>query len=428
MKPTINVIGAGLAGCEATYQLIKRGYRVRLYERRPKTSGPAHVTSDFAELVCSNSFRSNQITNAVGLLKEEMRILDSFIMKVADHHRVEAGSALAVDRVGFSSEITTTLATHPLVEVIYDEVNEILEGPTIIATGPLTGDALAQTLATYIGKESLYFYDAIAPIIEKESIDFSKAFFKSRYDKGEASYINCGMNEEEYDRFYEALIQAESVPLKEFEKEIYFEGCMPVEEMGRRGKETLLFGPLKPVGLEYEGKRFKAVIQLRQDNAAASLYNMVGFQTHLKWTDQKKIIQLIPGLEHANIVRYGVMHRNTYINSPTVLNSFYQSKKRSDLFFAGQMTGVEGYVESAASGLLAALNMMRFLEDKPMLGGHRLTMITSMADYVSQADPKHFAPMNANFGLVERSIHDKPKQRTEKFVERALQIVNEMYE
>lgn len=428
MKPIINVIGAGLAGCEATYQLIKHGYPVRLYERRPKTSGPAHVTSDFAELVCSNSFRSNQITNAVGLLKEEMRILDSFIMKVADHHRVEAGSALAVDRGGFSSEITSTLASHPLVEVIIDEVNEILEGPTIIATGPLTGDALAQALATYIGKESLYFYDAIAPIIEKESIDFSKAFFKSRYDKGEASYINCGMNEDEYDRFYEALIQAESVPLKEFEKEIYFEGCMPVEEMGRRGKETLLFGPLKPVGLEYEGKRFKAVIQLRQDNAAASLYNMVGFQTHLKWADQKKVIQLIPGLELANIVRYGVMHRNTYINSPTVINSFYQCKKRSDLFFAGQITGVEGYVESAASGLMAALNMMRHLEDKPMFGGHRLTMITSMADYVSQADPKHFAPMNANFGLVERSINEKPKLRTEKFIQHALQIVSEIYE
>jgi methylenetetrahydrofolate--tRNA-(uracil-5-)-methyltransferase len=428
MKPIINVIGAGLAGSEATYQLIKRGYQVRLFERRPKTSGPAHVTSDFAELVCSNSFRSDSITNAVGLLKEEMRLLDSLIMKMADIHRVEAGSALAVDRVGFSHEITQYLSHHPMVEVIVDEVSFIPEGPTIIATGPLTGDALAQSIAQFIGKESLYFYDAIAPIIEKDSIDFSKAFYKSRYDKGEASYINCGMNDEEYERFYDLLTQSENVPLKEFEKEIYFEGCMPVEEMARRGKETLLFGPLKPVGLEYEGQRFKAVIQLRQDNAAASLYNIVGFQTHLKWPDQKKVIQSIPGLENANIVRYGVMHRNTYINSPTVLNSYYQSKKREDLFFAGQMTGVEGYVESAASGLLAALNLMNFLEGKPLIGGHRLTMITSMADYVSQADPKHFAPMNANFGLVERSEKDRPKERNEKFAMRSLEIVRSFYE
>jgi methylenetetrahydrofolate--tRNA-(uracil-5-)-methyltransferase len=428
MKPTVNVIGAGLAGSEATYQLAKRGYKVRLFERRPKNSGPAHVTSDFAELVCSNSFRSDSLTNAVGLLKEEMRILDSIIMKVADQHRVEAGSALAVDRVGFSSEITKILSSHPLVEVVFDEVNTIPDGPTIIATGPLTGDGLAQAISEFVGKESMYFYDAIAPIIEKDSIDFSKAFYKSRYDKGEASYINCGMNDEEYDHFYNLLTNAENVPLKEFEKEIYFEGCMPVEEMARRGKETLLFGPLKPVGLEHEGQRYKAVIQLRQDNAAASLYNIVGFQTHLKWPDQKKVIQSIPGLENANIVRYGVMHRNTYINSPTVLNSYYQSKKRDDLFFAGQMTGVEGYVESAASGLLAAINMMNYLEDKPMIGGHRFTMITSMADYVAHADPKHFAPMNANFGIVQRSDKDRPKEKNEKFAMRAIEIVRSIYE
>jgi methylenetetrahydrofolate--tRNA-(uracil-5-)-methyltransferase len=428
MKPIVNVIGAGLAGSEATYQLIKRGYQVRLFERRPKTSGPAHVSSDFAELVCSNSFRSDSVTNAVGLLKEEMRLLDSLIMKMADVHRVEAGSALAVDRVGFSSEITKFLTNHPLVTVVYDEVSAIPDGPTIIATGPLTADTLAQSIAQFIGKESMYFYDAIAPIVEKDSIDFSKAFYKSRYDKGEASYINCGMNDEEYDRFYELLTTSENVPLKDFEKEIYFEGCMPVEEMARRGKETLLFGPLKPVGLEHNGQRYKAVIQLRQDNAAASLYNIVGFQTHLKWPDQKKVIQSIPGLENANIVRYGVMHRNTYINSPTVLNSFYQSKKREDLFFAGQMTGVEGYVESAASGLLAAINMMNYLEGKPLVGGHRFTMITSMADYVANADPKHFAPMNANFGLVERSEKDRPKERNEKFAMRSLDIIRKIYE
>lgn len=428
MKPVINVVGAGLAGSEAAYQCVKRGYHVRLYERRPVTSGPAHVTSDFAELVCSNSFRSDQISNAVGLLKEEMRICDSLIMKMADSHRVEAGSALAVDRVGFSSAITEYLSNHPNVEVVHEELKSIPQGPTIISTGPLTADDLAHHIALFVGKDSLYFYDAIAPIIEKDSIDFTKAFYKSRYDKGEASYINCGMNEEEYDRFYDLLVNAENVPLKDFEKEIYFEGCMPVEEMARRGKETLLFGPLKPVGLEYNNQRFKAVIQLRQDNAAASLYNVVGFQTHLKWADQKKVIQSIPGLENANIVRYGVMHRNTYINSPTVLNSFYQSKQRDDLFFAGQMTGVEGYVESAASGLLAALNLMNHLESKPMIGGHRFTMITSMADYVANADPKHFAPMNANFGLAERSELDRPKERNEKYAQRSLELVRKFYE
>lgn len=421
--PFINVIGAGLAGCEATYQLVKRGYRVKLYERRPISSGPAHVSADFAELVCSNSFRSDQITNAVGLLKEEMRCLDSLIMRVADTHRVEAGSALAVDRVGFAQTITEYLKSHPLVEVIYEEVTTLLPGPTIVATGPLTSDPLAQSIAQFVGKASLYFYDAIAPIIEKDSIDFNKAFYKSRYDKGEAAYINCGMDDAEYDHFYHLLTQGECVPLKSFEKDIFFEGCMPVEVLAQRGKETLLYGPLKPVGLEHNGVRYKAVVQLRQDNAAASLYNIVGFQTHLKWADQKRVIQSIPGLENANIVRYGVMHRNTYINSPTVLNAYYQTKQRNDLFFAGQITGVEGYVESAASGLLAALNMVRLLEAKPLLGGHRTTMITAMADYVASADPKHFSPMNANFGIVERSLLDRPKERNEKFAQRALDIV-----
>lgn len=422
--PIINVVGAGLAGCEAAYQLVKRGYRVKLYERRPISSGPAHVTADFAELVCSNSFRSDHLFNAVGLLKEEMRLLDSLIMRFADLHRVEAGSALAVDRVGFSQAITAYLQSHPSIEVIHEEVDSILLGPTIIATGPLTSDPLADAIAQFIGKDSFYFYDAIAPIIEKDSIDFNKAFYKSRYDKGEAAYINCGMTAVEYDHFYNLLTQAECVPLKSFEKDIFFEGCMPVEVLAKRGKETLVFGPLKPVGLEHNGVRFKAVVQLRQDNAAASLYNIVGFQTHLKWADQKRVIQSIPGLENANIVRYGVMHRNTFINSPLVLNAFYQAKQRNDLFFAGQITGVEGYVESAASGLLAALNMVRFLEGKPLLGGQRTTMITAMADYVANADPKHFSPMNANFGLVERSLEDRPKERNEKFAQRALAIVS----
>ncbi|MBP3398471.1 MAG: methylenetetrahydrofolate--tRNA-(uracil(54)-C(5))-methyltransferase (FADH(2)-oxidizing) TrmFO, partial [Erysipelotrichaceae bacterium] len=378
----VTVIGAGLAGSEAAWQLAERGISVRLIEMRPKVMSPAHKTGNFAELVCSNSLRSNALTNAVGVLKEELRRMNSLIMKMADKNAVPAGSALAVDREGFAKDITEAILNHPLIEVIEEEVTEIPEGPVIVASGPLTSDALSQSIKELLQEGTFHFYDAAAPIIEKDSIDFSKAYFKSRYDKGDADYINCPMNKEEFEMFYHELIHAETVPLKDFEKEIYFEGCMPFEEMARRGEKTLLFGPMKPVGLGKEGeKRPYAVVQLRQDDAAASLYNIVGFQTHLKWPEQKRIISLIPGLENANIVRYGVMHRNSYLNSPKVLKQSYQSKIREDLFFAGQMTGVEGYIESCASGLAAAVNMARLVSGKELIAFPQETIIGSMAYY-----------------------------------------------
>ncbi len=427
-KITVNVIGAGLAGSEACWQLIQHGYPVRLYEMRPKVMTPAHQSSNFSELVCSNSLRSNQITNAVGLLKAEMRILNSLIISKADEFEVPAGSALAVDREGFALAITQTLSQHPLVTVINEEVTSIPSGPTIIATGPLTSEAFSKAILSFVGEDSLYFYDAVAPIIEKDSIDFSKAYFKSRYDKGDPSYINCGMNQEQFDAFYQALIEAEEVAEKPFEKLKFFEGCMPVEAMAKRGKKTLLFGPLKPVGLDHNDQRFKAVVQLRQDDAAANLYNMVGFQTHLKWSDQKRIIQMIPGLEHANIVRYGVMHRNTYINAPLTLHDTYQSKSREDLFFVGQLCGVEGYVESAASGCLGALNMIRYLSNQPMIVAHKYSMITAMASYIAHANPKQFVVMNANFGLVDRTPFDKLPDKNKRFAHRSLELMAQINE
>ncbi|WP_077323957.1 FADH(2)-oxidizing methylenetetrahydrofolate--tRNA-(uracil(54)-C(5))-methyltransferase TrmFO [Listeria monocytogenes] len=351
MEKSVNVIGAGLAGSEAVWQLVNRGVKVDLYEMRPVKQTPAHHTDKFAELVCTNSLRANGLTNAVGVIKEEMRMLDSIIIEAADKASVPAGGALAVDRHEFSGYITDKVKNHPLVTVHTEEVTTIPEGPTIIATGPLTSPALADEIKQLTGEEYLYFYDAAAPIIEKDSIDMDKVYLKSRYDKGEAAYLNCPMSEEEFNAFYEALVTAETAALKEFEKEVFFEGCMPIEVMAKRGIKTMLFGPLKPVGLEdpKTGKRPYAVLQLRQDDAAGTLYNMVGFQTHLKWGEQKRVFGMIPGLENAEIVRYGVMHRNTFINSPTVLEPTYQLKTRNDLFFAGQMTGVEGYVESAAS-------------------------------------------------------------------------------
>lgn len=423
----VTVVGAGLAGSEAAWQIAQRGVPVRLIEMRPVKRTPAHRGDQFAELVCSNSLRAAGLTNAVGILKEEMRRLNSLIMKAADKHAVPAGGALAVDREGFSEEITKTLHEHPMIEVIKEEVTEIPEGPTVIATGPLTSESLSQQLKQLTGEEYLYFYDAAAPIVEKESIDMNKVFVASRYDKGEAAYLNCPMNEEEFDRFYDALIHAEVAPLKEFEKEIYFEGCMPVEVMAKRGRKTLLFGPMKPVGLTdpRTGKRPYAVVQLRQDNSAGTLFNLVGFQTHLKWGPQKEVIQLIPGLENAEIVRYGVMHRNTFINSPKVLRSTYQFRNRADLFFAGQMTGVEGYVESAASGLLAGINAARLMQEEEVLTPPATTAIGSLAHYITTADPKHFQPMNANFGLfteLTEKIRSK-KDRAEKYAEIALQEI-----
>ncbi|EZP78028.1 hypothetical protein H839_04799 [Parageobacillus genomosp. 1] len=426
-EKTVNVVGAGLAGSEAAWQLANRGVHVRLYEMRPVKQTPAHHTDKFAELVCSNSLRANSLTNAVGVLKEEMRRLNSVIIQAADACAVPAGSALAVDRHEFAERVTNLVQGHPNVTVIREEVTDIPNGPTIIATGPLTSQALSERLKELTGEEYLYFYDAAAPIIEKDSINMEKVYVKSRYDKGEAAYINCPMTEEEFNRFYEALISAETVPLKEFEKEIYFEGCMPIEVMAQRGKQTLLFGPMKPVGLEdpRTGKRPYAVVQLRQDNAAGTLYNIVGFQTHLKWGPQKEVIRLIPGLENAEIVRYGVMHRNTFINSPKLLRPTYQYKERDDLFFAGQMTGVEGYVESAASGLVAGINAARLVLGQELVVFPPETAIGSMAHYITSADPKHFQPMNANFGLfapLGEKIKDK-QRRNERYAQRALDTI-----
>ncbi|MFX3624642.1 MAG: FADH(2)-oxidizing methylenetetrahydrofolate--tRNA-(uracil(54)-C(5))-methyltransferase TrmFO [Ectobacillus sp.] len=427
MEQVVNVIGAGLAGSEAAYQIAKRGVRVRLYEMRPVKQTPAHHTDKFAELVCSNSLRANSLTNAVGVIKEEMRRLDSVIIRSADECSVPAGGALAVDRHEFAAKVTEYVKNHPNVAIINEEITEIPQGPTVIATGPLTSKALSDRLKELTGEEYFYFYDAAAPIIEKDSIDMNKVYLKSRYDKGEAAYLNCPMTEEEFNRFYEALITAETVPLKEFEKEIYFEGCMPVEVMAARGKQTLLFGPMKPVGLEdpRTGKTPYAVVQLRQDDAAGTLYNIVGFQTHLKWGPQKEVIQLIPGLENAEIVRYGVMHRNTFINSPKLLRPTYQYKHRDDLFFAGQMTGVEGYVESAASGLLAGINAARLVQGKELAILPPVTAIGSMAHYITSTNAKTFQPMNANFGLfAPLEVKVKKKQeRYEAYAKRALETI-----
>ncbi|WP_445488275.1 FADH(2)-oxidizing methylenetetrahydrofolate--tRNA-(uracil(54)-C(5))-methyltransferase TrmFO [Niallia sp. 03133] len=423
----VNVIGAGLAGSEAAWQLAKRGIKVHLYEMRPVKQTPAHHTDKFAELVCSNSLRGNALTNAVGVLKEEMRNLDSVIIESADFCAVPAGGALAVDRHEFAGRVTEKVKNHPNVTVFNEEVTEIPEGPTVIATGPLTSEGLSKSLKELTGEEYLYFYDAAAPIIEKDSIDLNKVYLKSRYDKGEAAYLNCPMTEEEFERFHEALISAEVVPLKEFEKEVYFEGCMPIEVMAGRGKKTMLFGPMKPVGLEdpKTGKRPFAVVQLRQDDAAGTLYNIVGFQTHLKWGAQKEVLQLIPGLENAEIVRYGVMHRNTFVNSPKVLKATYQFKNRNDLFFAGQMTGVEGYVESAASGLVAGINAARVVHGEEPLVFPAETAIGSMAKYITTTNAKNFQPMNANFGLFpELPVRIKgKKERYEQHANRALETI-----
>lgn len=430
MVKTVNVIGAGLAGSEAAWQLAEAGVPVNLYEMRPVKSTPAHHTADFAELVCSNSLRGNGLTNAVGVLKEEMRRLNSIVVTSADETAVPAGGALAVDRNNFSALITRKVKEHPLVTVVLEEIKKIPEGITVIASGPLTSESLAEEIADYNGSHGFYFYDAAAPIIDSSTIDREKVYLKSRYDKGEAAYLNCPMTEEEFTRFYHALIEAEVAPQKEFEKEKFFEGCMPIEVLAKRGIKTMLFGPMKPVGLEdpKTGKRPYAVIQLRQDNAAASMYNIVGFQTHLKWGEQKRVFRMIPGLENAEFLRYGVMHQNSFMNSPELLKPTYQSKKRNDLFFAGQMTGVEGYVESAGSGLVAGLNAGRLAKGEELLEFPRETAIGSMAYYITHAEGKHFQPMNANFGLfpaLPERIRDK-KLRYETLAERALNALSAM--
>lgn len=431
MKNVI-VIGAGLAGSEAVYQLAKRGYNVKLYEMRPRKMTSAHKTEGFAELICSNSLRAAGIENAVGLLKEEMRKLDSLIIKAADATRVEAGGALAVDRDAFSKYITDTIKNMKNVEIIYEEVTKIPDGPVIIASGPLTSDSLHIEIQKLLGENYMYFYDAIAPIVTYDSIDMNKVFLASRYNKGEAAYLNCPMNEEEFNKFYDFLMHADKVIPHDFEMKV-FEGCMPIEEMALRGSQTLLFGPMKPVGLDdpKTGRWPYAVVQLRQDNLAKSLYNLVGFQTHLKFGEQKKLLELIPGLEKANIVRYGVMHRNTYINSKKLLNKGYQLIKNPNIFFAGQMTGVEGYVESASSGLIAGINMARFLEGKDILDLDATTAIGALANYISYhaeiEQPDTFEPMNVNFGIfnaLEGKVYKKERKMA--YAKRALENLNKI--
>ena len=428
MVATVNVIGAGLAGSEAAWQIANRDVKVRLYEMRPVKQTPAHHTENFAELVCTNSLRANQLTNGVGLLKEEMRHLNSVVMQAADKHNVPAGGALAVDRDSFSKAITAAVKNHPNVEVITEEVTSIPSGLTVVATGPLTSDLLAKEIVKFTGDDGLYFYDAAAPIVAKDSLDMDKVYLKSRYDKGEAAYLNCPMTEEEFNAFHKELVNAEMAELHDFEDEKFFEGCMPIEEMASRGAKTLLFGPLKPVGLEdpKTGKEPFAVVQLRQDNAVGDLYNIVGFQTHLKWGEQKRVFSMIPGLENARFVRYGVMHRNTYLRSPEMMTATYQTKARSDLFFAGQMTGVEGYVESAASGLYAGINAARLALGQEPVVFPTETMMGAMAHYITHASKKNFQPINANFGIVPRlkqKIRDK-RERNLQLSQRALTILD----
>lgn len=424
-KVSVTVVGAGLAGSEAAWQLARHGVRVKLYEMRPNKNTPAHHTGDFAELVCSNSLRGAALENAVGLLKEEMRRMDSLIMKCADSTRVPAGGALAVDRHAFAGAVTDILQNHPMINIVREEVKDIPgEGIVILATGPLTSDELAGSIQEMMGQAYLYFYDAVAPIVTLESINMDKAFKSSRYDKGEGSYINCPMNEEEYNQFQEALANAQRAPRKEFEKEINFEGCMPIEVLARRGKDTMRYGPLKPVGLidPCTGKRPFAVVQLRQDNAEGTLYNIVGFQTHLKWDEQKRVFSMIPGLENAEIVRYGVMHRNTYINSPVLLAPTFAFRLREGLFLAGQITGVEGYIESAAAGLVAGYNAARLSLGLEMVTLPKETAHGALANYITTANAKHFQPMNVTFGLfppLEEHVRDK-KRRNCLLAERAL--------
>ena len=431
----IKIIGAGLSGCEAAWQAARRGVTVDLYEMKPEKFSPAHHSEKFAELVCSNSLRSAELTNAVGLLKEEMRRLHSLIIEAADQNSVPAGSALAVDREGFSAYITEKIERHPNICIHREEICEIPQDEiTVVASGPLTSDALSDKIAARIGAERLHFFDAAAPIVDASSINMDIAFFASRYGKGEASYINCPMTKEQYGAFYEALISAKEAELKDFDREsqkelTVFEGCMPVEVMAKRGYETLLFGPLKPVGLPLPstGRDAYAIVQLRQDNRDATMYNLVGFQTHLTFSEQKRVFSMIPGLENATFLRYGVMHRNTYLSSPGLLACDYSVRKEPDLFFAGQMTGVEGYVESAGSGLVAGINAAMRALGRSRVIFKRETVIGAMADYISSGSMGKFVPMNANFGIVtplENRVKGGKKAKNEALAARALSIID----
>ncbi len=418
---TVKVIGAGLAGAEAAFQLAQRGILVELHEMKPHKKSPAHHADTFAELVCSNSLRGDKIENAVGLLKEELRRLGSLIIACADATRVEAGGCLAVDRQGFSDLVTEKIRNHPNITVVNGEVTEVPEGPVIIATGPLTSDALSNAIGAYFGSDYLHFFDAAAPLVTAESVDMDKAWWQSRYDRGTPDYVNCAMNKEQYDAFVAELISAEEAEVHGFEDKRVFEGCMPVEVMARRGQDTLRYGPLKPVGLTdpKTGKEPYAVVQLRQDNAAKSVYNLVGFQTHLKFPEQKRVFSMIPALANAEFVRYGVMHRNTFLQSPKLLDKYYADRRNPLVAFAGQMTGVEGYVESAASGFLASVAMAAKVLGKEILDFPKETAIGALGLYISDARIENFQPMNVNFSIISPL-----EQRIRKKAEKNLAIAN----
>ena len=427
---TVKVIGAGLAGSEAAWQLAQRGIAVELYEMKPQKMSPAHHSENFGELVCSNSLRGDRLENAVGLLKEELRRLDSIILQCADATRVEAGGCLAVDRHGFSAMVTGKLRNHPNITVIPGEVTEVPEGPVIIATGPLTSDALSESIGKYFGSDYLHFFDAAAPLVTAESIDMDEAWWQSRYDRGNADYINCGMDKEQYEAFIRELIAAEEAPVHGFEDKNVFEGCMPVEVMARRGFETLRYGPLKPVGLRdpKTGKEPYAVVQLRQDNAQKTIFNLVGFQTHLKFGEQKRVFSMIPALKNAEFVRYGVMHQNTFLQSPKLLDRYYADRRNPLVAFAGQMTGVEGYVESAASGYLSAVAMAAKVKGEPLPEFPRTTAIGALGLYISDETVENFQPMNINFSIIA-PLEQRIRKKAEKnlaIANRSLAVIDEL--
>ena len=429
---TVKVIGAGLAGSEAAWQLAQRGIQVELYEMKPQKKSPAHHVDTFAELVCSNSLRGDRLENAVGLLKEELRRLDSVIISSADATRVEAGGCLAVDRQGFSDLVTEKIRNHPNITVIPGEITEVPEGPVIIATGPLTSDALSEAIGKYFGSDYLHFFDAAAPLVTAESVDMELAWWQSRYDRGTADYINCAMNKEQYDAFLNELVNAEEAEVHGFEDNRVFEGCMPVEVMARRGYDTLRYGPLKPVGLvdPRTGKEPYAVVQLRQDNAAKSVYNLVGFQTHLKFGEQKRVFSMIPALKNAEFVRYGVMHQNTFLQSPKLLDRYYADRRNPLVAFAGQMTGVEGYVESAASGYLAAVAMAAKVQGRELPDFPKETAIGALGLYISDERIENFQPMNINFSIIS-GLEQRIRKKAEKnlaIANRSLAIIEQLKE
>ena len=432
MKHDITVVGAGLAGSEAAWQLANMGLKVRLIEMKPEKKTPAHQSDLFGELVCSNSLRGDSLANAIGLLKEELRHLGSLIMRCAQENRVEAGGALAVDRVAFAAAITKALEEHENIEIVHEELTEIPEGPAIIATGPLTSDPMAAAISDYFGgAKGLNFYDAAAPLVSFESLDMDHCWFASRYDKGSADYINCAMDRQQYLDFVRELSNAEEAAVHGFEDKKVFEGCMPVEVMARRGEDTLRYGPLKPVGLKdpKTGKEPYAVVQLRKDNRTGTVYNIVGFQTHLRWPEQKRVFSMIPALSHAEYLRYGVMHRNTYLDSPRLLDRYYRARKNPSIAFAGQMTGVEGYIESTASGMLAALEMGRTILGKEPLNFPTYTAIGALAGYISDESVVKFQPMNVNFGIIDQLNYKFKGKKHDRYLEvsrRALAAIDEI--